>query len=299
MTTSETVILQSDGRLDSCFAQAIGISRAQAAKWIIEGLCTCNGVIIQKPSLKVRAGDCIGYIPPEPQEAEAKPENIPIRILYEDADLVIVSKPCGMVVHPAAGNESGTLVNALLYAINDLSTIGGVRRPGIVHRLDKDTSGLLMIAKNDSAHQALSEQLSARTMEKHYLAVVEGCMKENSGRIDNPIARCKNDRKRMAIDPEGREAHTRWQLLENLKQSALLDVHILTGRTHQIRVHMRSLQHPVAGDSIYGFSHGIEVPRLMLHAWRLTLTHPSTGERMTFTDEPDELFQETILKLKG
>ena len=211
----------------------------------------------------------------------------------------MVNKPCGMVVHPAPGNETGTLVNALLYAMDDLSGIGGVKRPGIVHRLDKDTSGLLMIAKNDQAHESLSGQLRERTMDKRYLAVVEGEMKEPSGRIEQPVARSKKDRKKMAIDPEGRYALTEWTLKENLRGAALLEVHILTGRTHQIRVHMQSIHHPVAGDPIYGMKNGVKAPRLMLHAWRLSFTHPRTGERLSFCAEPPEAFARTLEKLRN
>lgn len=165
-----------------------------------------------------------------------------------------------------------------------------------MHRLDKDTSGLLMVAKNDLAHQGLSDQLRARTMEKHYLAVVDGRMREPSGRVDKPIARSTKDRKRMAVDPAGREAVTEWTLLENLKNAALLDVHILTGRTHQIRVHMQSLHHPVAGDPIYGQKNGVKAPRLMLHAYTLSFTHPRTGERLSFTAPPPEAFTAAVQK---
>jgi len=195
----------------------------------------------------------------------------------------VVVKPCGMVVHPAAGNEDGTLVNALLHHLDSLGGIGGELRPGIVHRLDKDTSGLLLVAKNDAAQLALSQQLQDRLMEKHYRALVDGNFKEDSGRVNEPIARSKKDRKKMAIDPEGREAITDWQVLERGRGVTLVDVHILTGRTHQIRVHMKHLGHPVCGDPIYGSPRGAKVPRLMLHAWSLAFTHPATGERMTFT----------------
>jgi len=180
-----------------------------------------------------------------------------------------------------------------------LSGIGGVKRPGIVHRLDKDTSGLLMVAKNDFAHVSLSDQLRERTMEKHYLAVVDGCMREESGMVDKPIARSKKDRKKMAVDPEGRDALTEWTLVENLKNAALLDVHILTGRTHQIRVHMQSLHHPVAGDPIYGQKNGVKVPRLMLHAHTLAFNHPRTGERLFFRAEPPEAFAKAVEKLRN
>ena len=201
-------------------------------------------------------------------------------------------------MHPAAGNENGTLVNALLFALEDLSGVGGVKRPGIVHRLDKDTSGILLVAKNDAAHLSLSAQLKARTMEKHYLAVVEGTMKETSGTIDRPIARSAKDRKKMAIDPAGRPSLTEWTLLENLRDAALLDVHILTGRTHQIRVHMQSIGHPVAGDPIYGLKHGVSTPRLMLHAHTLAFTHPRTAERMRLEAPLPEAFREAVAKLR-
>lgn len=286
-------------RLDVLVAEAAEASRSQAAKWIESGLCSVDGKAQTKTSFQPAQGAQLVINVPEAVESTVEKEDIPLEILYEDEDVAVVVKPHGMVVHPAAGNESGTLVNALLYAMDDLSGIGGVKRPGIVHRLDKDTSGLLMVAKNDRAHQNLSDQLRNRTMEKHYIAVVDGCMRENSGFIDKPIARSKKDRKKMAIDPEGRESQTEWTLIENLKNAALLDVHILTGRTHQIRVHMQSLHHPVAGDPIYGQKNGVKVPRLMLHAHTLAFDHPVTGERLHFTAEPPEEFERTVRKLRG
>ena len=195
-----------------------------------------------------------------------------------------------MVVHPAAGNPDGTLVNALLYHLDQLSGIGGELRPGIVHRLDKDTSGLLLVAKDDETHQALSAQLSARQMEKHYFAVVAGVMKERAGVIDAPIGRSHADRKKMAIDPNGRPSRTEWQVVRQDADRALLDVHLITGRTHQIRVHMASIHHPVLGDPIYGAKGLPKAPRLMLHAYSLSFTHPSTGERMRFIAPPDACF---------
>ena len=290
--------VEQPARLDVLCAQAAQASRSQAARWIESGLCTVDGKAQTKPSFKAAAGAALRLQVPEAVESTVEKEDIPLEILYEDEDVAVVVKPCGMVVHPAAGNESGTLVNALLFAMDDLSGIGGVRRPGIVHRLDKDTSGLLMVAKNDAAHQSLSDQLRARTMEKHYLAVVEGCMREESGLVDKPIARSKKDRKKMAVDPEGREALTEWRLLENLQNAALLDVHIMTGRTHQIRVHMQSLHHPVAGDPIYRFKNGVKVPRLMLHAHTLAFDHPRTGERLFFRADPPEAFEKALQKLR-
>ena len=286
------------GRLDVLCAQTANASRSQAAKWIESGLCTVDGKVQAKTSFKVAKGAKLTLQMPEAVESTVEKENIPLDILYEDEDVAVVVKPCGMVVHPAAGNESGTLVNALLFAMDDLSGIGGVKRPGIVHRLDKDTSGLLMVAKNDMAHVSLSDQLRERTMEKHYLAVVDGVMKEQSGLVDKPIARSKKDRKKMAIDPEGRDALTEWTLIENLKNAALLDVHIMTGRTHQIRVHMQSLHHPVAGDPIYGAKNGVKVPRLMLHAHTLAFDHPRTGERLFFQAEPPKEFEDALRKLR-
>ena len=291
-----TAVAPEESRLDVLAARAGGTSRSQAARWIEQGLCRVNGQVRVKPAFKVGAGETVELTVPEAAEATVEKEDIPLEVLYEDGDLAVVVKPCGMVVHPAAGNEHGTLVNALLYRIEGLSGIGGVKRPGIVHRLDKDTSGLLLVAKNDEAHRGLSDQLRGRRMEKHYLAVVDGRMREPSGRVEKAIARSTKDRKRMAVDPAGREAVTEWTLLENLKDAALLDVHILTGRTHQIRVHMQSLHHPVAGDPIYGQKNGVRAPRLMLHAYTLSFTHPRTGERMTFCAPPPEAFTAAVQK---
>ncbi len=296
----KTIRLQAENkaRLDVVAAEMGECSRSQAAKWIEQGLCRVNGSVRAKTGFSVNPGDAVELTIPDPVELTVEKEDIPLEILYEDEDVAVVNKPWGMVVHPAPGNETGTLVNALLYAMDDLSGIGGVKRPGIVHRLDKDTSGLLMIAKNDQAHESLSEQLRERTMDKRYLAVVDGEMKDPSGRIEKPIARSKKDRKKMAVDPEGRYALTEWTLKENLRGAALLEVHILTGRTHQIRVHMQSIHHPVAGDLIYGMKNGVKAPRLMLHAWRLSFTHPRTGERLSFCAQPPETFARTVEKLR-
>lgn len=290
---------ETKARLDVIAAEMGESSRSQAAKWIEQGLCRVNEIVRSKPGYGVAPGDNVELTVPDPVELTVEKEDIPLEILYEDEDVAVVNKPCGMVVHPAPGNETGTLVNALLYAMDDLSGIGGVKRPGIVHRLDKDTSGLLMIAKNDQAHESLSGQLRERTMDKRYLAVVDGEMKEPSGRIEQPVSRSKKDRKKMAIDPEGRYALTEWTLKENLRGAALLEVHILTGRTHQIRVHMQSIHHPVAGDPIYGAKNGVKAPRLMLHAWRLSFTHPRTGERLSFCAEMPEAFARTVEKLRN
>ena len=285
MTMNEEQIFRAIGdgrRIDTLLAAETGLSRSRAAALIAEGRCAVDGVIQTRASFIAKPGAAILLTVPPPKPAAPQPEDIPLDILYQDADLAVVMKPCGMVVHPAPGNESGTMVNALLTALDSLSGIGGETRPGIVHRLDKDTSGLLLVAKNDTAQQALSLQLQERGMEKHYLALAEGFFREEEGRVDRPIARSKTDRKKMAVDQAGRDALTLWRVLERGSGATLLDVHIVTGRTHQIRVHLKSIGHPVCGDPIYGTGRGLRVPRLMLHARSLTFTHPSNGARMTF-----------------
>ena len=281
--TEQIIRMEGDGRrLDVLLAGREDLSRSRAAALIAEGHCRVDGTVQAKPSFCPAPGAEVVLTVPPPRPAVPEAEDIPLTILYEDDDLAVVVKPCGMVVHPAPGNETGTLVNALLSALDSLGGIGGETRPGIVHRLDKDTSGLLLVAKNDRSQQALSDQLQARRMEKHYLALAEGIFREDEGRIEKPIARSKKDRKKMAVDPAGRDALTFWKVLDRGNQATLLDVHIVTGRTHQIRVHLQSVGHPVCGDPIYGHPRGLKVPRLMLHARSLAFTHPSTGERMTF-----------------
>ena len=277
-------------RLDVLLSQDGVLSRSRAAELIKGGAVTVDGRAEGTPSAKPAPGALVRVEVPAPRPARAAAQDIPLKILYQDAHLAVVVKPCGMVVHPAAGNPDGTLVNALLYHLDQLSGIGGELRPGIVHRLDKDTSGLLLVAKDDETHQALSAQLSARQMEKHYFAVVAGVMKERAGVIDAPIGRSHADRKKMAIDPNGRPSRTEWQVVRQDADRALLDVHLITGRTHQIRVHMASIHHPVLGDPIYGTKGLPKAPRLMLHAYSLSFTHPATGERMRFTAPPDACF---------
>ncbi|MBQ4074272.1 MAG: RluA family pseudouridine synthase [Clostridia bacterium] len=269
-------------RLDVILSRDGELTRSRAAGLIKEGCVTVNGKAESKPSCKPNAGALIQLDMPQIKPARAEAQDLPLEILYQDAHLAVVIKPEGMVVHPAAGNDDGTLVNALLYHLDSLSGIGGEMRPGIVHRLDKDTSGVMLVAKNDQAHAALSEQLANREMEKHYRAYVYGKMKEPAGEIERPIARSKNDRKKMAVDPEGRWAKTEWKVLKEMPDRTLLDVHIITGRTHQIRVHMASIGHPVLGDEIYGHKRMPHAARLMLHAYSLAFTHPATGERMQF-----------------
>ncbi|MGN0775638.1 MAG: RluA family pseudouridine synthase [Candidatus Ventricola sp.] len=296
-----TVEQVDDGsRIDAYLRAHTEFSRSRISSLMLEGAVSVDGAVQVKPSFKVAAGQCIALSVPQARPVDIVPQDIPLDILYQDADVVIVSKPCGMVVHPAAGNEDRTLVNALLYHVRDLSGIGGEMRPGIVHRLDKDTSGLILIAKNDKAHAALSEQFKERSMEKHYRAVAFGHFPDDSGMIDAPIARHPVDRKKMAVVPDGKPSQTEWKALERLKSATYLDVHLLTGRTHQIRVHMHAVGHPLLGDKIYAPSikTSVHIPRLMLHAYSLAFTHPTTGERMTFCAPLPEKFEATLEKLR-
>ena len=282
MEDQQIRILSDGRRLDIQLSEASGLTRSRTAGLMEAGFCLAGGQSCTKAGAKPAAGTPVTLTVPAPRPAAPQPENIPIEILYEDDDLAVVVKPRGMVVHPAAGHEDGTLVNALLGNLSELGGIGGELRPGIVHRLDKDTSGLMMVAKNDETQNALSLMLKNREIEKHYLALTEGLFPEPEGRVEAPIARSKKDRKKMAVDPEGREAVTEYRVIAEGKNCSLLDVHILTGRTHQIRVHMRSIQHPVCGDPLYGYEKGVRVPCLMLHARSLAFIHPRTGESMAF-----------------
>ncbi len=287
---SKLVKLADGSRLDLLLSGE-GLSRSQAARLIREGQATVNGVVVLKPSFIANIGDEVALNLPEAREYAVEAEDIPISLLYEDEALAVVNKPAGLVVHPAAGNEHGTLVNALLHRLDSLSGIGGQKRPGIVHRLDKDTSGLMLVAKNDRAHQALSQALAKRQIEKHYLAVAAGRMKEEAGRYDGPIARSPKDRKKMAVVPGGRDALTLWRLLRQDTDSALVLIRLITGRTHQIRLHFSAAHHPVLGDPLYGHKNLPPAPRLMLHACAVAFEHPVSGERLRFFAPPEAAFK--------
>ena len=298
MNEREIRIVSDGRRPDVQLSEASGLSRSRVAALMEDGCCRAGEETIRKAGARIPKGREIVLMVPAPKEAAPQAEDVPLDILYEDADLAVVIKPRGMVVHPAAGHEDGTLVNALLGNLSELSGIGGELRPGIVHRLDKDTSGLMIIAKNDETQIALSRMLKDREIEKHYLALTEGAFRETEGRVEAPIGRSKKDRKKMAVDPEGREAVTEWRVLAEGRNCSLLDVHILTGRTHQIRVHMRSIQHPVCGDPLYGYDKGVKVPCLMLHARSLRFRHPRTGEALAFLALVPEDFRKG-LKING
>ena len=287
-------------RIDKYLSERADLTRSAAVRLLEEGDVSVGGASVSK-NYKVRTGDEIEVHIPEPEPDTALPENIPLDVVYEDADIIVINKPVGMVVHPAAGNPSGTLVNALLYHCKgSLSGIGGVLRPGIVHRIDKDTGGLLVVAKNDRAHLHLAEQIKEHTAHRIYRAICVGNVKEDEGTIDAPIGRHPTDRKRMAIirdpDREARDAVTHYRVLARYSGRAAwgnaftyIECKLETGRTHQIRVHMASKGHPLLGDDVYGGGntpfgarHKSLICGQCLHACELHLTHPTTGERMRF-----------------
>jgi 23S rRNA pseudouridine1911/1915/1917 synthase len=285
------------------------MSRGAIQRLIEEGHITVNGKPT-KPTHAPRAGEVVQIQLPEAKPAEAKPEDIPLDIIFEDKCLLVLNKPAGLVVHPAAGNEEHTLVNALLHHCEgELSGIGGVARPGIVHRLDKETSGCLVVAKNDETHVALSAQFAGRTVEKIYLAVVCGVLPRDKGDIHAAIARHPTHRKRMAVcdTDKGRAAHTGYRVIERLNEATLVEAHLHTGRTHQIRVHFQHLGFPVAGDATYGQRQTkrlaeltkYEAPRVLLHAHKLSFVHPRTGKKLAFTAPWPEDFADALKFLRA
>jgi 23S rRNA pseudouridine1911/1915/1917 synthase len=273
-------------RLDQAAHERLAqYSRSRIQQWIRDGRVLVNGMA-GRPARIVRAGESIEVTPAEPAPLHASPEDIPLHVLYEDQDLVAIDKPAGMVVHAGAGIHAGTLVNALLHRFAALSGVGGALRPGIVHRLDRYTSGVLLVAKNDGAHQSLAAQFSGRQVEKTYIALVHGKVKAETGRIERPIARDPAHRTRMTARlGEGRAAWSEYRVVRRLERFTLLEVRIGTGRTHQIRVHLAALGHPVAGDTLYGAPAKVEgmppLGRHFLHAHRIRFRSPSTGEEVT------------------
>ena len=289
-------------RLDSYLAEVADMSRSAASKLIESGEVTVGGKKTEK-KYQLKAGDEIEVNVPEAEEYEALPENIPLSVVYEDADIIVINKPSGMVVHPAPGNYTGTLVNALLYHCKDsLSGIGGVMRPGIVHRIDKDTSGLLVVAKNDFSHRALSEELGYHGIEREYHALVRGGFKEEAGTVDLPIGRHHTIRKKMAVTSQNsKEAATNYKTLEVFRGYSLCEFRLETGRTHQIRVHASYFGHAVAGDPLYAPLEGKNPFNLMgqcLHAETLGIVHPRTGEYMEFNAPLPPHFEKTLELLR-
>ncbi len=277
------------------------ITRSRIKKLIEEGNAKINGCVVQKAGAEVKAGDSVLLTIPEAVAYAVQAENIPIEIVYEDKDFAVVNKPKGMTVHVGNGNETGTLVNALLYALDSLSGVGGVLRPGIVHRIDKDTTGLLVVAKNDKAHVSLAEQIACKSCKRTYYAVLEGNLKTDFGRVTTEIARHPTDRLKMAVVDfgKGKTAITDYQVVARFGADfTLCKFDLQTGRTHQIRVHAKHLGHPVAGDPVYGYKkQKLKADGQLLHAYRLGLTHPTTGEEMTFTAPLPTAFSEILQKL--
>lgn len=273
-------------------------SRSQIGNWLDEERITVNGVYV-KPKYKVKQGDVIEVTVPEVVDLEIIPEDLNLEIVYEDADVLVVNKPKGMVVHPAPGHPTGTLVNGLMYHCKDLSGINGVARPGIVHRIDKDTSGLLMVAKNDIAHESLVKQLVEKTVTRKYTALVHGHIAHEKGTIDAPIGRDQKDRQKQAVVDKGKHAVTHFQVVEHFGDFTLVECRLETGRTHQIRVHMNYIGFPLAGDPKYGPKKTIDFNGQVLHAGVLGFVHPVTKEYLEFETPLPEDFQELLTELRA
>lgn len=300
----ELAVSHGADRLDRYVAsQVTTLSRTHVQRLIEQGQVQVNGAVCESKKAEVKGGDRIVLTLPPAQPLDVLPEEIPLDVLYEDDQLLILNKPAGMVVHPSPGHDRGTLVNALLAHCPDLQGIGGVQRPGIVHRLDKDTTGAIAIAKTDLAHQHLQAQFKTKTARRTYLAVIYGAPSADQGTVDAPVGRHPVDRKKMAIVPEergGRRAITHWQVLERLGNYSVLQFDLETGRTHQIRVHSAHIGHPVVGDPVYGSGRtlGVNLPGQALHAWKLRLQHPQTQDWIEAIAPPPPQFSTLILKLQ-
>lgn len=296
-----TILPEDEGkRVDRFLAEALSVTRSQAQKWLEQGQVTIDGRVLSKSARLLQDAVMVVTIP-EPQPCQAQPQDIPLDVVYEDDDLLVVNKPKGMVVHPAAGNPDGTLVNALLaHCPQGLSGINGVMRPGIVHRIDKDTSGLLIVAKNDRAHQGLAQQIKEHSFTRMYEAVIVGHLREPQGTVDAPIGRHPTQRKKMAVtERNSKPATTHYTVLEELPGYSYVRLKLETGRTHQIRVHMAYLGHPVAGDAVYG---GAKQPPELhgqcLHARHIGFRHPVTGEWLEFDSPLPAYFEAFLQKLR-
>ena len=286
-------------RADVFVSAHTGLTRSAVKKLADEGRLFCDGVPV-KAGHVLKAGCRVSLDVPPPRAVRAEPEDIPVEVLYEDGDIAVINKPRGMAVHAGAGRVNGTLVNALLYRLKSLSSINGEIRPGIVHRIDKDTTGLLVVAENDAAHFSLARQIAEKSCRREYLALLEGVLKEESGRVETLIGRDPKDRLKMAVLPAGgRRAVTQFSVVERFPAHTLVHFTLQTGRTHQIRVHAKYLGHPVVGDKVYGYKkQRFALEGQLLHAFRLTLTHPRTGECMTFEAPLPEDFENVLALLR-
>lgn len=301
MATEIITVTDEEGRIDAFIASKLSLSRSFAAELIDEGKVLLNGSVVKKRAL-VKSGDEVLVEIPELKEPEAVPQDIPIEVVYEDDDLLVVNKPKGMVVHPAPGNSDGTLVNALLYHCKgSLSGINGVSRPGIVHRIDKDTSGLLIVAKNDTAHIHLAEQIKEHSFTREYLAICYGNVKQENGLVSAPIGRDPKNRQRMAVVyKNSKSAVTHYEVVERFEGFTMMRFRLHTGRTHQIRVHMASIGHPIAGDPLYGPKKVItELEGQCLHAGKIGFIHPKSGNYLEFEAELPQYFNKFKAKLKA
>ncbi len=288
---------QTNERLDMYLSREMSVTRSRVKKLVDDSCVIYNGKILTKCGEKLKQGELVVNIPEEVL-INAEPQNLPIDIVYQDKDLAVINKAQGMVTHPCVGTHDGTLVNAIMHHIKDLSAINGVLRPGIVHRLDKDTSGLLVIAKNNDSHLSLAEQIQTKEAGRYYLALVVGNIKENEGFINQPIARSKKDRKVMAVDMEGKEAYTNFKVLERFVDYTLVEFKLKTGRTHQIRVHSKFIKHPIVGDIVYGSKDKFGLNGQLLHAYKLCLRQPTTGENMEFSAPLPDYFERVLAKLR-
>ena len=287
-------------RLDAFLSRESGISRSAVSRALEKAGALVNGVTRTKSGHELRTGDRVEFTPPEPEPLSVEAADIPLDIVYEDAGFAVVNKSRGMVVHQASSYRANdTLVNALLFRLKDLSGVNGVIRPGIVHRLDKDTSGLIVVAKTDEAHRSLAEQIEKKTARRIYVAIADGNFREDSGTVDAPIGRNPRDRKKMAVVEKGRRAVTHYEVLERFGAYTLVRYELETGRTHQIRVHSAYIHHPVTGDSLYGGSTALFKDGQLLHAEKLILKNPATGEEMTFTAPLPADFAAVLARLRS
>ncbi len=295
---TDIFISDREERLDVYVAEKILKTRSAVKKLVDDGLVLVNGKK-EKAGKNLKIGDEVSVSVPDLKPLDVKAENVPLDIVYQDEDLAVINKAQGMTVHAGAGVKGTTLVNALLYHLDSLSGINGVIRPGIVHRIDKDTSGLLVVAKNDKAHLSLSEQIKEKTCRRIYLALVEGRMEKDTGTIDAPIGRSDKNRTTMAIREDGRRAVTHYKVLKRYERYSFVEFSLETGRTHQIRVHSKYIGHPIVGDPVYGFKNQkFNLNGQLLHAYRLELTHPTTGERRFFEAPLPDYFQNVLKKLE-